>query len=99
MIATTTKLRELAATKWSSDDRAVLDADGFEILITSVRGDLSNLAKAALAPTLARLVLEQQAVLEAIAEGRTLVMDDLGQTFAEALQRDAQAALAAVEEL
>ncbi len=31
--------------------------------------------------------------LEAIAEGRTLVMDDIGETFAEALRRDARAAI------
>ena len=35
--------------------------------------------------------------LEAIAGGRTLIMDHTGETFAEALQRDALAAIAKVK--
>ena len=93
LIATTAKLAELAATKWSVDDRAVLGDDGFEILITSVRGDLSNLAKAAAAPDLARLVLTlTEALAEKTHNGRTVLP-------VHATPCKACAALAAVEEL
>lgn len=53
-------------------------------LAVNLCGDLEDATA-----TIAALV----GALEAIAEGRTLVMDDLGETFAEALQRDARAAL------
>ena len=45
------------------------------------------------------LVLELLGALEDIAKGRTLIMDDVGETFGEALQRDAQAAINKVRSL